>query len=270
MKSQSTSVGALSKDLLLTDSQGASTTYLGSLFQCLTMLTAQKCFPKPSQTLPWQLCAVLPLMTRSRAHHLPLLFWFREESCREATSTSWPPLLQTGQPNVLSTFSQDIPSNSVTSLLPSSGGFWGLQRPFSCCGAQNCTQYSRWGCTNTIAGQSPALTGCAVHNAPHNTVCPLPWQGALLVHVSLLSPATPDLLLQGYAPATYLPVCTVWHYSVPGAAPNLYTFAELSNLSIYIYPSTRSLVASGSQQYFLLWCHMANLRGCIQLLHPDY
>lgn len=149
MKSQSTSVGALSKDLLLTDSQGASTTYLGSLFQCLTMLTAQKCFPKPSQTLPWQLCAVLPLMTRSRAHHLPLLFWFREESCREATSTSWPPLLQTGQPNVLSTFSQDIPSNSVTSLLPSSGGFWGLQRPFSCCGAQNCMQYSRWGCTNT-------------------------------------------------------------------------------------------------------------------------
>lgn len=55
---------------------GQSTTFLGSLFLCLTTFTVNKFMLKPTLTLPRQLCAfvlIMPSVTRSKAQHFPLL-----------------------------------------------------------------------------------------------------------------------------------------------------------------------------------------------------
>lgn len=82
-------------------------TPLGSPFQYLTTLRLKKCFPMSSLALPfWQLCATSFLSLVSRSICFPL-----SGSCR-AVRLPLRPLLQTGQPNVLS-----LSSSSTTSFV---------------------------------------------------------------------------------------------------------------------------------------------------------
>lgn len=167
---------SLSKQLLTTGSHGASTTSLGSLFQCLTTLTVNKCF-----LMSCLLCAIsiLPSAPSSRAQHSPLTAL--QGAVRSALT-----LLFSRQPNAPS-----IPQR--TSCLqpchqlccPPLRVFKGLNT-FLYCWAQNCTQYSRWGCINAKQQENHLFwpAGCAVFDVPQHTVCPL---AAWIQHRFMLS-----------------------------------------------------------------------------------
>lgn len=107
---------SLSKQLLTTHGHGASTTSLGSLLQCLTTLTVNKCF-----LMSCLLCAIsiLPSAPSSRAQHSPLTAL--QGAVRSALA-----LLFSRQPNAPWHSSEDImPSALSPALLPVSACFQG-------------------------------------------------------------------------------------------------------------------------------------------------
>ena len=139
---------ALPKCLLNTDGHGAPTNSLGNLFQCVTTLVVKKCFLM--SRLLVQLCAIL----------LCPGIGTREQSPAPSSTLS---LLRKLQSNKVASLSPDLltglpkcdwppftghafsPVTSFVALL------WMLSSTltsFLYCGAKNCTQYSRVGCTN--------------------------------------------------------------------------------------------------------------------------
>ena len=78
-----------------TDGQWTSTTSLGSLSQCLTTLTAQKCFQMPSLTLPWPFpCSSISYQKQSLA---PPSAFPPQGASGSTEVASWPLLLWAGQ-----------------------------------------------------------------------------------------------------------------------------------------------------------------------------
>lgn len=127
-------------------------------------------------------CAVLILSSipRSRAWNL---------KGKEVTSGT--PLLQNGQPNVLSLSSHDMPSRPITSFIAL---LWMLSRTFtsfSYCGAQNSTQYSRWAhawlCSKCVLSSLVASTRCwlVLSSCHHHHQVPWFWAAHLPPNIFL-------------------------------------------------------------------------------------
>ena len=188
----------------------------------LTTLSVKKCFLMSSLNLPW--CSFEPLPRIRSLEH-------REKS---SAPPSPRPLLRKLQramrsplnllfskldkPGVLSCSSHDMPSSPSTSFVALLCTRSRTFTSFLSGGAQNCTQYSRWGPTNAeYRGTIPSFDRLVVLCLMHSR-----WglPSGLLGHPAdscgaCCPPAPPDPFPQGCFPATPLPICTcAWHHSV--------------------------------------------------------
>ena len=147
--------------LLAADRPGASTTSLGSLFQCLTTLSVKKCFLMSSVNLLWHSFEPFPcglsLDTRKKNSAPPSprpllrMLW---RAMRSPLSLLFSRL---NNPKVLSCSSQDFPSSPFTTFVAL---LWMHPRTFTSFfngGTQTCTQHPRWGHTNAeYSGMIPS------------------------------------------------------------------------------------------------------------------
>lgn len=91
-RSWSTLMRTLYKCLLNTHRCRASTTSLGSLFQCLTILTVNKCFLLPSLTLPWHSSGLFPSGHRFQEQSsAPSPASTPQGAAESSEIASWPP-----------------------------------------------------------------------------------------------------------------------------------------------------------------------------------
>lgn len=173
-------LGALSRCLLNTDRQGASTTSLGSLSLCLSTLTVKKFF----------LCLVWtsPLCCSCVSCHRLLMR--PETSTSFSTSPPWevaeiigvtsqPSLVQTSPPKCPHISSQDMPSSAFTSF---AALLWMLARTstsFLCCGGHaediTSTEFYYFGGTAdegwAISGNLPLFQKKRLDKLAHTDPC---------------------------------------------------------------------------------------------------
>lgn len=136
--SKSTSLRAVPKCLLNTDSPRAAPTLLGSLCQCLITLMVKNFFLMLSPGLPW-----IPGRREQRPAS-PSVPPFRE--LRGAARSPLGLLFsRPDEPRILNLSSQNMSSTSTIFV----AFLWVLPTSSFDCGAQTCTQYPTWGHTNT-------------------------------------------------------------------------------------------------------------------------
>lgn len=133
------------KCLLNTDRHEALATTLWKPVAVSDHPHSKEMFPNiQSEPLLAALCCSHPAVD-SQAQSPLLSSAFPPQGVAGSSETAPHPLLQTGQLNVLSSLSQDVPSAMSAALLPSSADFEGPYQLFLYCGHQNCLEYSRWG-----------------------------------------------------------------------------------------------------------------------------
>ena len=107
-----------------------------------------------------------------RDHRFPLRF-LCSGCCRE----QWGCLLTSSSPGwTAQASSASLCRTCLQALFPSSLALlWMMHSStFFYCGAQNCTQYSKWGHDDVkYRGRITSLAGCAVFHAPQGAICPL-------------------------------------------------------------------------------------------------
>lgn len=98
--------------------------------------------------------------------------------------------------------------------------FWMLSSILSlflCCGAQNCTQYSRWGHNAKPSGKIISIAWLAVpcFKLPKMWYFSSGFQGTLLLTPSCCQQHPPSTFLLSCSSAPCLPSVAVWHCSIP-------------------------------------------------------
>ena len=221
------------------------TTSLGSLFQGLTTLWVMKYFLMSSLNLPW--CCFEPFPQNlsldpreKRSAPLSPLALLRKllRVMRSPFSRLYSELEKS---RVLCCFSQEVSSRLFTSFVAL---LWMHVSTFTCffnCGAQNCTQYSRWDHVNVKYSRiinAFWLAGYTVFDAPQGAVWPLGCQGTLLIcteptqhHQILFCRSTLQPLLSQFilAPALLCPMCRIWHLFLLNFIPSI--IVQCSSLS---------------------------------------
>ena len=145
----------------------------------------------------------------------------REQHCPSWCSPSWGSCRpRRGLPSIFSSLGWTNRGTSATphtsSPLNSSPSLWlsfGHPLRVFYCGAQNCTQYSRWGCTSTMQSRTPISLNwlamlCSVHD--QDTVGFPVCLGTLLTHVQLAVGQDPQISFSRAALQCLIPqtVCT--------------------------------------------------------------